>query len=105
MKHTHSIKEEGETVREFAQRINCTLAFNASTMCNVNNGVKPHRVQIIDGNIIQNIKTTTYTLGIKENNLLVAYKSEVNIDDILKDEVNNALTAFGPCDRRLPYCF
>lgn len=96
LKHAHSIKEKGETVREFAQRVNCTLAFNASTMRAVDDGIKPNGVQIIDGDIIQNIKTTAYTLGIKDNNLLVAYKPGVNIHDILKDGVNDALTAFGP---------
>ena len=96
LKHAHSIKEQGETVREFAQRVNCTLAFNSSTMRRVDDGIKPNGVQIIDGKIIQNLKTSAYILGIKENNQLVAYSPKIEIEEILNDGVKDALTAFGP---------
>lgn len=96
LKHAHSIKEQGETVREFAQRVNCTLAFNSSTMRKVDDGIKPNGVQIIDGKVVQDLRTSAYILGIRENNQLVAYSPTVAIEEILNDGIMNALTAFGP---------
>lgn len=97
LRHAHSNKANGETVREFAQRADCTLAFNASTQRKGSEGIrKPSGVQIIDGKIIQDISSTAYTLGIKDNNELLAYKPGVSAAAILKDGANNALTAFGP---------
>lgn len=97
LRHAHSIEKDGETVREFAQRVNCRLAFNASTMHRTTEGdIIPNGKQIVDGIIKQDRKTTAYTLGIRENNKLKAFKPEVNVNDILKDGFNNALTAFGP---------
>lgn len=97
LQHAHSDKENGETVREFAKRMNCTLAFNASTQRKMEAGTrKPSGVQIIDGKIIQDISSTAYTLGIKDNNELLTYKPGIKAKDILKDGTNNALTAFVP---------
>ena len=97
MKHAHSIEGSGETVREFAQRVKCRLAFNASTMQRATEGgIVPNGKQIVDGIIKRDGNTTAYTLGIRENNTLKAFKPEANVNDILNDGFNNALTAFGP---------
>jgi len=97
LQHAHSDKENGETVREFAQRMHCALAFNASTQRTPEPGIrKPQGVQIVNGKIVQDISTTAYILGIKSNNELVAYQPGTKAKSILKDGAVNALTAFGP---------
>ncbi len=96
LKHAHSPEESGQTVRDFALKTNCKLAFNASTQRIVEGGIRPNGIQIIDGSIIQDINTTAYTLGIKDNNMLLAYHPSVAAIEILEDGTNNALTAFGP---------
>lgn len=92
----------GEPVREFALRTKSLLAFNASM------GRKPGRtddggvlrspvgIQIIDGEIIQELNTRVFTLGIKENNELVAYPSGTSANAMIKDGSIHALTAFTP---------
>jgi len=95
--HAHAETERGETVREFAQKKNSPLAFNASTQRVGGSSVRiPSGVQIVDGKIIYEATSTAYILGIKDNNELLAYKPGTKAQDILKDGSNNALTAFGP---------
>src|SRR5699024_2405743 len=54
-------------------------------------------IQIQDGEILNSTThKTNYTLGIKEDNTLVAYPSTVDAQSILNDDVKTALTAFFP---------
>lgn len=91
-------KTEGEPVRAFALRKNTAVAINASMglLTLPPDTRQPVGIQIIDGKIIQQLKTTSYTLGIKDNNELVSYPPGTKAEEILKDGVNNALTAFNP---------
>lgn len=91
-------KQEGETVRAFAIRKNTAVTINASMgIRNLPPNIRqPSGIQIIDGKIIQELATTSYTLGIKNNNELVAYAPKVKATDILKDGAQNALTGFLP---------
>ncbi len=93
-----SNKPEGETVRNFALRMNTALAFNASMgQDNLPPDIRrPVGIQIVDGKILQDLTTTRYTLGIRDNNELLACKPEKRAQYILNDGVHNALTAFIP---------
>ena len=53
-------------------------------------------IQIVDGKIIQDLPTKVYTLGIRDNNELLAYRPGTNAKFILEDGVRNALTGFIP---------
>ncbi|MGX5817072.1 phosphodiester glycosidase family protein [Chitinophaga lutea] len=95
--HSHAARDSGETVREFAGRAHCRLAFNASTQKKAGSPIRvASGIQIVDGKIVQDAVSTAYTLGIKDNNELVAYHPSVRAAEILKDGTNNALTAFVP---------
>src|SRR5690606_31932136 len=73
------------------------LAFNASTQQKLESGGRiPSGIQIVNGEIVYDKKSTAYTLGIKDNNELVAYKPGVRAKEILADGAKNALTAFAP---------
>lgn len=99
LEHKHSNKPTGETVMEFAKRLNAPLvAINASTMRQLDplGTIKPNGIQIIDGQIIQDIATTAYTLGIKANNELIAFKPTIRAEEIVNAGVKDALTAFMP---------
>lgn len=99
LRHAHANKSTGETVVEFAKRINIpAVAINASTMRNLDlpGTIAPNGVQIIDSIIIQDLKTTAYTLGIKSNNELVAFHPDIRAAEILNAGVKDALTAFMP---------
>jgi exopolysaccharide biosynthesis protein len=99
LRHAHAIKREGETVRAFAQRLNTALAFNASMgYQNLPPGVRqPVAIQIVDGVVLQDLPTgKRYTLGIRDDNELVAYPPGTKAQDIVKDGVKDALTAFIP---------
>ncbi|OJU26797.1 MAG: hypothetical protein BGN92_07200 [Sphingobacteriales bacterium 41-5] len=92
-------KIAGETGTEFAKRMDCCIAFNASL--GINNPPPGERhpigIQIVDGVIIQdNINSRRYTLGIKPENVLVAYPPYETASNILNDGANYALTAFTP---------
>ena len=98
LRHAIANKKEGETVRAFAIRVNSALAFNASL--GVDNlppdTRQPVGIQIVNGTIVQELSTRVYTLGIKDNNELLAYQPGTRAQDILNDGVKNALTAFVP---------
>jgi HEAT repeat protein len=97
LRHAHAIKPEGETVRQFAIRTHSVLAFNASTAYTTPaNERKASGIQIIDGVIIQDLPRNAYTLGIKENNELIAYPPQVSAQAILADGAINALGGFVP---------
>jgi len=92
---------EGETVRQFAERVGATLAFNASM------GIKrktaeeklfPVGIQIEKGQVVQEreAKGWRFTLGIKANNELVVYPPGTTATEIRKDGAQDALTAFIP---------
>ena len=92
-----SNKAEGETVRDFAIRMNTELAFNGSTANNLSPTVRQAAgIQIIDGVIVQELAKKAYTLGIKDDNELLAYQPGTKAADILKDGAHTALTAFIP---------
>jgi len=92
----HADQDAGETVRAFALRTNSTLAFNASTQREEGTGIRPQGVQILGGKVVYDLTTTAWTLGIKDDNELVAYDPTVRGETILNSGVKNALTAFGP---------
>src|SRR5690606_2524930 len=91
-------RPEGESTRNFAIRKNSAVAINASQGLNnlPDNVRQPTGVQIIDGKIIQDLNSTAYTLGIKDNNELLAYRPGTKAQAILNDGTKNALTAFVP---------
>lgn len=91
-------QKEGETVRSFAVRMNSAIAINASMgLSNLPpNTRQPAGIQIVDGEIIQELSTRNYTLGIKDNNELVLYSPGTKAVDILGDGAINALTGFIP---------
>src|SRR5690606_4728337 len=69
LRHAHAASDSGETVLEFAKRMNTVLAFNASTQRSPKPGLrKPNGVQIVDGVIIQELPSSAHTLGIKRDN-------------------------------------
>ncbi|NGF56358.1 phosphodiester glycosidase family protein [Parapedobacter sp. SGR-10] len=91
-------RAEGETARAFAIRNETAVTINGSQgLDNLpDNQRQPTGIQIIDGEIIQDLNTTAYTLGIKDNNELLAYAPGTTAQDILNDGTNTALTAFYP---------
>lgn len=99
LRHAHAIEQEGESVPAFAARMgNPALAINGSMGLD---GLPPDTrqpvgKQIIDGEIVQDLSTIRYTLGIKEDNELVAYPPETTPEEMLNDGAVNALTAFSP---------
>lgn len=97
LRHALAEKDTGETVRQLAVKTGAMLAFNASTQRRPTPATKaPSGVQIVDGKIIQDIKTSAYTLGVKANNELVFYRPGTKATEILQDGSVNALTAFIP---------
>lgn len=101
LKLAHTVKEEGETVRQFAERTNSKLAFNASTQVKFeDNKMKnnvPSTVAIIDGKIINNEpRDNRLTLGIKDNNELFVFEPGTTAETILATGTKNAVTAFVP---------
>ena len=102
LRHAQARAPQGEFVREFAERTNSILAFNASMgylpkeTAEDKEIRKPVGIQIVDGEIVQERKTRVYTLGIRENNELVAYPPGTTAQAILKDGSRDALTAFVP---------
>jgi len=91
-------RPEGETTRTFAIRNKTAVAINASQgLDDLPDGRRqPAGIQIIDGKIVQDLNTTAYTLGIKDNNELLAYAPGTKAQDILDDGTKTALTAFVP---------
>lgn len=85
----------GETPRSFANRTGASLVTNASIWDN-NDSMNIVGIQIKDGVILQDTPSTSYTLGVKEDNTLVAYPPTVTAEEILADGVVNTFTAFFP---------
>jgi exopolysaccharide biosynthesis protein len=86
---------DGETPRSFATRTGATLVTNAS-IWNNNDSMQIVGIQVKDGVVLQDTAGTSYTLGIKEDNTLVAYPPSVSAQEILDDGVINTFTAFFP---------
>ncbi|MGG4267438.1 phosphodiester glycosidase family protein [Peribacillus simplex] len=85
----------GETVRSFGNRHATSLAANASIWSTSTGLIKG--VQIQEGIIKQDIDGgTSYTLGIKSDNTLVAYPPTTPAATILNDGCINAITGFFP---------
>lgn len=98
LEHSHANSDLGETVYNFAKRMNNPLvALNASTMYSSDEGkVNATGIQIIEDEILQDRTTTAYTLGVKDNNLLVSYPPGITAEEVLADGSHNALSAFIP---------
>jgi len=88
----------GDTGTDFSRNKGTEVAINGSMgLKNLPDGKRqPVGIQIIDGVIKQELPTKTYTLGIKKDNQLVAYRPGTSASDILKDGSHTALTAFAP---------
>lgn len=84
-----------ETPRNFSNRKNLSFVANASifdTSTNISQGV-----QINNSEIIQNSPHyQNYTLGIKEDNTLISYPSDVTAQEIVDDGCHIGLTGFYP---------
>lgn len=91
-------KKEGEIAMDFADRTHSAVVFNASMgIKRMPPGVRqPVGIQIVAGKIVQDLPTRCYTLGITDNNELLAYKPGLRAQDILDAGTKNALTAFIP---------
>ena len=91
-------RPEGETARAFAIRNQTAVTINASHGQGglPDNQRQPTGVQIIDGEVIQDLRTTSYTLGIRDDNELLAYAPGTTAQEILDDGTKTALTAFYP---------
>lgn len=97
LRHAFAGKDVGETVREFAVRTGTMLAFNASTQRQPTPGTKaPRGIQIVDGQIVQEIAANRYVLGIKGDNELVVFNPKTSGSQMLQEGIVNALTAFIP---------
>lgn len=99
--HAQAVEQAGETIPAFAARMgNPQLAINASMgQVGLPEGTRePVGIQIVDGEILQEVptKTKVFTLGIKDDNELVAYPFGTKAQDIVNDGIQNALTAFVP---------
>lgn len=84
-----------ETPRNFSNRKNLSFVANASifnTSTNISQGI-----QINNSEIIQNSPhNQNYTLGIKEDNTLISYPSNVTAQEIIGDGCHIGLTGFYP---------
>lgn len=101
LEHAQATEQNGETIPDFAARIGGPqVAINASMgQVGLPDGTRePVGIQIVDGVIIQEVPTATrvFTLGIRDDNELVAYPFGTTAREILEDGVNDALTAFIP---------
>lgn len=91
--------QNGENVIDFAKRMNNSLLAMNATM-----GIKglgPDRkqvagIQIMNGNVFQDINSRNFTLGIQEDNELLILKPELTAQDILDLGIKNAITGFVP---------
>jgi len=92
----------GETGSEFAARMNCLLVFNGSTAHSTESPSgeviqrRPTGIQIIDGEIVQELPRSYYTLGIKADNQLVSYPPGTTAAEMLADGANDVLSGFIP---------
>lgn len=94
-----AVVDSGEPVHQFAVRLgNPIIATNASTV--LSNKPPWPKVSsgnlIVEGNILGERQTKFYTLGIKDNNELVAYPPGTTASEIIEDGALNAVTAFTP---------
>lgn len=92
-------EKNGETVPNFAARIgNPLMAMNATMgLGGLPDDIKiVAGIQIKDGEILQELSTRNYTLGIRDDNTLLAYRPDKSAQDILDDGTNTALTVFVP---------
>lgn len=100
LEHAQALLTNGETVPQFAARMgNPRVAINASMgELGLPDGIRvPVGTQIVDGVIIQELsKPNRFTLGIKDDNELVAYPAGTTGQAMLDDGSSDALTAFVP---------
>jgi exopolysaccharide biosynthesis protein len=97
-----AVVDSGETIHQFATRLGKPIiATNASTVLS-NKAPWPKvstGILIVNGKILSERNTRFYTLGIKNNNGLVAYPPGTTAREIIKDGARNAITAFTPIIR------
>src|SRR5699024_7772870 len=86
-------QKEPTTAREVSEKYQPSAIINASVF---NTGtLEPSGVQIEDGQIIGDKKSGTLrTLGIKDDNTLVDFTSDVRAQEILDMGIKNTITAF-----------
>ncbi len=98
LKTAYAQTNQGETGTNFARRVDCCVAFNAS----MGQSYQPPGItiptghQVINGVSVQDSITRRYTLGIKSGNQLLAYPAYGTMAAILSDGANNAISAFTP---------
>ena len=89
------IPNEPTTARKLSNKHQHSVVINSSVF-NTNNLV-PSGVQIQDGEIIEDkISGTLRTLGIKDDNTLVDFASDVPAQEILDQGIKNTVTGFYP---------
>jgi len=87
----------GETGTDFARRVDCCVAFNGSQgTAPPGQVMDPIGIQLIDGNIVQELPTNHHTLGIKAGNQLLSYSPGSTAISIKNDGAVFALSAFRP---------
>ena len=94
-----SNKSSGETVREYANRMETTLSINASTMKKDGARIYPEGVAIIDGKVIEDEATSyLWKVGITYSNKLVYFEPGDTSNEIKMKEpdIRSVLTAFTP---------
>lgn len=92
-------EKNGETVPNFAARIgNPLMAMNATMgLGGLPDDIKiVAGIQIKDGEILQELDSRNYTLGVRDDNTLLAYRPDKTAQDILDDGTKTALTCFVP---------
>ena len=94
-----TVVDSGETVVQFATRLdNPIIVTNASTVLS-NKAPWPKvssGILIVNGDILEERETRYFTLGIKDNNELVAYPPGTTAEAMIDDGALNAVTAFTP---------
>ena len=99
LRQSLAASDSGETVTNFYERIgNPLFAINCSTVrSNATSTRAVSRLLIIDGQMVTDrTASNRFTLGIKKNNLLLAYDPGTTAQEILEDGTRNAVTAFTP---------
>lgn len=87
--------KEPTTAREVSEKYQPSVIINASVFNT--STLEPSGVQIEDGQIIGDKKSGTLrTLGIKDDNTLVDFTSDVRAQEILDMGIKNTVTAFYP---------
>lgn len=98
LKMAYADQSWGEVGDHFARRLDAAVVLNGSMgIPNLpGNQKQPVGKQVINDQIIQDIYTKNFTLGIKNNNELVDYDTPTTPQSMIADGSHYALTAFSP---------